>query len=298
MCVKVFFTFVFVLLLTVCNGGKVEAKVQTIEGVGCVICGNDIAEDENRAIEVAKQNVIEKSGYYVRSFSKVENYELKEDEIIPVANKIISITATKISREYDVNGVKIVKVLVTATFDDEYLLDLQRKDIEKILQDYNSLKEKYDSEYTQKKITKTVLDSYVSYEEGNSKLFAGKFNEAIEQYKKALLLNPTLKEAHIGLGNVYLHLTDYQLALSEFGIALEEDNKSLPAYVGRAKVYEQLGNTKKAIINYNIALMLNDKNVNALCGRARCYMREKNYEKANVDFERASFLENKDRSEE
>ncbi|MCP2518817.1 tetratricopeptide repeat protein [Candidatus Aminicenantes bacterium AC-335-A11] len=93
-------------------------------------------------------------------------------------------------------------------------------------------------------IPKELLDQL---DKGN-KLFAdGKYDEAIEEYKKLLEKRPEFYQININIGNAYMKKEDYETAISYFQKVLEKDPKNAEALISSGNCYVELKDYKKAI---------------------------------------------------
>jgi tetratricopeptide (TPR) repeat protein len=95
-------------------------------------------------------------------------------------------------------------------------------------------------------------------------------------------------------GNNYFELRDYNNAISQFTITINEDEKqnylSTDAYLNRASAYLQINELDKAIDDYSIVIQYEkDKNylLTAYVGRGGIYGFRKKYDKGIDDFTRA-----------
>ena len=77
-------------------------------------------------------------------------------------------------------------------------------------------------------------------------IYSGLLQEAIEDFNKAIELNPKLIFAWFNKGNILLEAGDYNSAMQCFAKAIEIDAEFGPAYFNRGLTYMQLGNKQKA----------------------------------------------------
>lgn len=88
--------------------------------------------------------------------------------------------------------------------------------------------------------------------------------KAINEFTKAVELNPMDAGGHASLGFAYLRLKqDTVMSKIQFEEALRLDPKNADAYLGFGNLYEELGNIEKAIENYELAIKYNSKNAYA-----------------------------------
>jgi adenylate cyclase len=94
-------------------------------------------------------------------------------------------------------------------------------------------------------ITPNSVEGYGSL--GMSLYYAGRFEEAIGVYEKALRLDPeTLPMLLHNLGNAYLMIGRYEEAIEAYKKALDRNPESLWAHVGLAATYSLSGHEKEA----------------------------------------------------
>jgi tetratricopeptide (TPR) repeat protein len=80
----------------------------------------------------------------------------------------------------------------------------------------------------------------------------GYFDKAMEDYDKAIALNPDYQLAYNDRGATYLSTKDYASAISDFNRAIELNPKFARPYLGRALTYEALDNPAAALQNYQV----------------------------------------------
>ncbi|MCZ7380032.1 MAG: tetratricopeptide repeat protein [Candidatus Methanoperedens sp.] len=69
---------------------------------------------------------------------------------------------------------------------------------------------------------------------------ARKFDKAIEDYNKAIELNPKLAEAYNNRGVVYIYIKEFDKAIKDYNKAIELDPKYAEAYNNRGAVYSYI----------------------------------------------------------
>lgn len=88
--------------------------------------------------------------------------------------------------------------------------------------------------------------------------------KAIDEFTKAVELNPMDAGGHASLGFAYLNLRqDTIMSKIQFEKALELDPKNADVYLGFGGLYEEFNDIEKAIENYELAIKYNSKNAYA-----------------------------------
>ena len=82
------------------------------------------------------------------------------------------------------------------------------------------------------------------------------YQEAIEDYTKAITIYPEYSYAYSDRGAAYLELKQYPLALADFNKAIELNPKPYRPYLGRGLVYESLGNPGDARKDFEKSCLL------------------------------------------
>ena len=80
--------------------------------------------------------------------------------------------------------------------------------------------------------------------------------EAIASYQKVLELDPDYAPAHINLGTLYYHRSEYELAEAHYRKAIESDSRYALAYFDLGNVLDETQRVEEAIAAYNAALQL------------------------------------------
>jgi len=109
---------------------------------------------------------------------------------------------------------------------------------------------------------------------GESLASAGKYYEAIQEYQRALEVQPTYSLAHFRLGEAMFYQKNYQAAANAFRASLggDLDPKWVEVwshiYIG--KVYDLLGQRERAVNEYSLAQHTKDDTAGAQREAARC----------------------------
>ncbi|MGH9453863.1 MAG: tetratricopeptide repeat protein, partial [Terriglobia bacterium] len=120
---------------------------------------------------------------------------------------------------------------------------------------------------------------------------SGRFEGAIEEFKKVLELQPNLVQARVNLGLAYHAQGDYGLAVSELNRAAKQRPDLLPANLFLGLSYMKLGSPEKAIAPLDRALALDPSNREARRALATAEMSEGYYRKAAAEFRKLAASE-------
>jgi len=124
----------------------------------------------------------------------------------------------------------------------------------------------------------------LSFRGGQEALRQGEFARAVAEFKKVLLLDPTLVEAEVNLGLAYQSLSEYDSAVRYLTKALRErPNLVVPAVIVGMD-YLKLGSPQKAIPFLQRALKLDPSNYEAHQALAAAYLGQENFRGAAEEF--------------
>jgi tetratricopeptide (TPR) repeat protein len=116
------------------------------------------------------------------------------------------------------------------------------------------------------------------------------YNFALEDYHKAIALNPNFSGAYANRGVCYVELKKYELALADFDKAISLNPNDAKAYHNRGNCYSDLKNYERALEDCHKAIALNINDAVAYYNRGNCYSDLKNHERALEDFNKAISL--------
>jgi protein O-mannosyl-transferase len=85
-------------------------------------------------------------------------------------------------------------------------------------------------------------------------------DEAVQEFSRAIVLNPSLAEAHVGLSAVFGKQRKFDEALQELAAAEALDPTIPQVFANRGGVYEMMGNKAAAIKEYQHALAIDPSN--------------------------------------
>jgi len=105
--------------------------------------------------------------------------------------------------------------------------------------------------------------------QGNNLYKAGKYEQAVAEYTKAIELDPSLTSAYYNRGLAYLQMKEYDSALADFNKAIKINPKDSMSWNGKGMTLEKLGKYKEALEAYNKALEIDPNNQIAKSNRDR-----------------------------
>ena len=116
--------------------------------------------------------------------------------------------------------------------------------------------------------------------EGNRYHAEKKFDEAIENYTKAIKLNGNFKEAYNNRGVSYVDTGDYFSAIKDYEKVMEINSNDTDAYNNRGIAYIKQKKYSLAIADFNKIIELDSNFVKAYYNLAEAYIFNKEFDKA------------------
>jgi tetratricopeptide (TPR) repeat protein len=129
--------------------------------------------------------------------------------------------------------------------------------------------------------------AFASFTSGDANRNAGKYTEAIEEYDRAIRVEPNYAQIYNNRGLAYYAKGDYDRAIADFNQAITLDPRYAEAYNNRGRTYYAKGDLDKALADYNQAITLNPEFPLAFNGRAYVYLAKKDHERAYADAKQA-----------
>jgi tetratricopeptide (TPR) repeat protein len=113
------------------------------------------------------------------------------------------------------------------------------------------------------------------------------YDKAIEDYNRAITLNPNYIETYYNRGVTYEKMDQYDKAIEDYNRAITLNPNYIEAYYNRGVAYEKMGQYNKAIENYSIVINLNPNDFEAYNNRGVTYSKSGRYEEALIDLTEA-----------
>jgi Flp pilus assembly protein TadD len=118
----------------------------------------------------------------------------------------------------------------------------------------------------------------------------GQANKAIEDFQKSIALKPSSREPYFDLGVVFAESGLFDRAIEAFNRAIAIDPAYADAYTNRGIAYAVLGRQSKALADFNKAIELNQRLPGAYFNRGKLHMATGRKRLAIEDFQQACFL--------
>ena len=129
------------------------------------------------------------------------------------------------------------------------------------------------------------------YSRGISKGILREHEEAIEDFNKAIELNPEYAAAYGGRGVAKNYLGNYEEAIENFNKEIELNLEDADTYINRGFAKGMLGEYEEAIEDLNKAVELDPEDAGAYFNRGMAKNIIENYEEAIEDFDKAIELD-------
>ncbi|MFM6540948.1 MAG: tetratricopeptide repeat-containing serine protease family protein, partial [Microcystis panniformis] len=114
-----------------------------------------------------------------------------------------------------------------------------------------------------------------------------KYELALSDYDKAIEINPNYAMAYNNRGVLYIDLQKYELALADFSKAIEINRNFAEAYANRGLLYYNLQKYDLALAHYNQAIRINPNYAMAYNNRGVLYIDLQKYDLALSDYSKA-----------
>ena len=133
--------------------------------------------------------------------------------------------------------------------------------------------------------------AFAYYNRGLAYYYKGDFDRAIEDFNKALELDPNYIGAHYNRGLAYYYKGDFDRAIEDFNKALELDPNYIGTYYNRGLAYYYKGDFDRAIEDFNKALELDPNYIGIYYNRGLAYYYKGDFDRVIEDFNKALELD-------
>ncbi|CAG5115741.1 unnamed protein product, partial [Candidula unifasciata] len=117
--------------------------------------------------------------------------------------------------------------------------------------------------------------------------FMGDISMAMQDYQRAIKLDPTYSLAYFNAGNVYFYHRHFKQALDYYTKAVKYNPKDESAFLNRAITKVLLHDTKGALKDFAVAVKLSPLSAHIYFNRANLYASLQQYDKAEQEYTRA-----------
>lgn len=135
---------------------------------------------------------------------------------------------------------------------------------------------------------------YTDTKEADALVDAGRYNEAVIEYSRAISLLPKNPRPYLGRGYAYEKLREYDKAIADYTKAVELAPTDPQVYFMRGLLYDLVGSPQQAIEDYSMSFRLNPSNADALYHRGLNKERLGDSQGALADFREAALRGNAD----
>ncbi len=111
----------------------------------------------------------------------------------------------------------------------------------------------------------------------------GDYERAIDDFNRAIVLDPNYAAAYGGRGFSYALTGDYERAIDDFNRAIALNTEDAAAYSGRGLVYAYLDDYYHAIDDFDQAIVLNPDNSSYYCNRGEAWLHLSEWDNAKAD---------------
>ena len=255
------FTIIIIAVILFCPvSGFTESKEIITEGTYNMGDGETPTVAEGRALLQAKRTAVEQAGTYVESYSKVENYQLTEDEIQVLASGLMEVDILDKKRDVVGDGIHFW-VKIKAKVNPDKMEEMVKKVKEKsVVEDYKKIQQEYEKgqkeieelkkqlaeaksgkekKEVETKITdkERLFQANEWFEKGQNYHLNKKYDDAIEAYTSAISLNPNLAEVYANRGSAYDVNELYDKAIMDYDKALDINPNLFEVYIVREFTY-------------------------------------------------------------
>lgn len=119
-----------------------------------------------------------------------------------------------------------------------------------------------------------------NYKKGNELFDAGKYVEAVEEFKKSIELDPDFTNSYFNLGIAYRKLGKFQESIGPLQEAAKRDNRFAEAFCNLGSSYYELGQESEAVANVKKAIEIDPQNAAAYCRLSFIYLNTGKFEEA------------------
>lgn len=118
---------------------------------------------------------------------------------------------------------------------------------------------------------------------GKEATLEGDYDKAVDNYTRAVMLNPNFTDAYFYRGSVFLKQGGYDRAIEDFSKAISLNPDLAEAYMNRGIARMSKGDIDNAIVDYNQALKLNSTSGEVYLNRGAAFLKKGDSDRALSD---------------
>jgi len=164
----------------------------------------------------------------------------------------------------------------------------KKEGMDDILSLMSDVEKRYENEKLASNVPLTAVDHLYR---GDRKRREGKLDEAIQEYCKAIAVDPDYAEPYISRALAHFYLGTLNEAIADNNIAISLDPKYAVAYRNRGIAYAILGKFQQAHEDFNKAIELDPRDANAYFNRGLSYQKQDDCKLAIQDYDKAIELD-------
>ncbi len=267
------------LTLFIPVSGFAETTEIVSEGIYNMGDGETPVVAESKAVEQAKRTAIEQAGTFIKSYSRMKNFQIEEDEVQVLASGIMEVSILDKKRSMTGDAIRFwvkikavvhpdrVEVMAERIRDqglaDDYTrmkdaYEKSQREIEDLKKQLASSKDETDRKQIVAKITNQEKTFEVNqwFEKGVQYALANQADEAIKAFSQSIKEDPQMLKAYGQRALLYARNHQYNLAVADFNKIIEMKPDDPRAYAGRGITRSRSGEHEKAIADLNRAIAL------------------------------------------
>jgi tetratricopeptide (TPR) repeat protein len=253
-----------------------ETKEIVAEGIYVMGDGETPIVAEGRAVEQAKRLAVEQAGTYVKSYSRVKNFEIAEDEIEVLASGMMEISVLDKKRSIEADAVKFWVKIKAIVKPDKIEIVAERVKSQGLGQEYEEIKKAYDE--SQAEVMRLKEQLAATKMEPERREIIGKIGLQEKEFRARQLYAEAMRE---------FAADDTQKALTLLSQSIEGNPNFAPARLFRGWVYYKREDFDRAFPDFDKAAQLAPTLFGAYAGRGMCHSRNNRFSAAIADLSKS-----------
>jgi tetratricopeptide (TPR) repeat protein len=135
--------------------------------------------------------------------------------------------------------------------------------------------------------TEQQKEAWKRQQQGEDFRRVGLLDRAIEEFGKAIRLDPTYAYAYFTRGHAYSQIRNFKRAIEDYNEAVRLDPMNKNAFLNRGYAYAETGEHERAIADFSKAILIDPNDFMLFNNRGVAYNNKGEYKKAVADFSEA-----------